>query len=100
MPFLSLADGSTEIHQQRTILRFVGKETHLYPTDSIKAAKVDELMDALEDIGGKTNAAGQGLAQEEKEAARKAACEKGGVTYGILENVDKFIAANGTGGHA
>ena len=100
LPNLTLSDGR-KIAQQRAILRFVGKETGLYPTtDSVAAAQVDELMDAAEDIGTKTNAVGQGLPQEEKEALRKVACEAGGVTYEILERIDKFVAANGQGGHA
>jgi glutathione S-transferase len=100
LPVLTLSDGSTCISQQRAILRFVGKETNLYPTDSIAAAKVDELMDALEDLSGKTFPIGAGLPQAEKEAARKEACETGGATYGILEKLEKFISENGTNGHA
>ena len=99
LPVLTLNDGR-QIAQQRAVLRFVGKETGLYPADSFAAAQVDELMDAAEDIGSKTNAVGQGLPQEEKEAARKAACQAGGTTFQILERIDKFIAANGKGGHA
>ena len=98
LPVLTLSDG-TEIAQQRAILRLVGKETNLYPTDIVAAAKVDSLMDAAEDIGVKTTAVGQGLEQAEKEAARKAATNKGGPISAILENIEHFIAANGKDGH-
>jgi glutathione S-transferase len=100
LPVLTLADGA-EIAQQRAILRLIGKVTALYPTDDIMAAaRVDSLMDAAEDIGQKTNAAGQGMAQAEKLAAREAAFVKGGAVYPVLANVDKFIAAHGQGGYA
>lgn len=99
LPVLTLADG-TEIAQQRAILRMVGKETNLYPTsDIVAAALVDSFMDAAEDMGAKTFAVGQGMEQAEKEAARKAACEKGGPIYTILEKIDAFIAANGKEGY-
>mmetsp|Transcript_15206 Transcript_15206/g.28863 ORF Transcript_15206/g.28863 Transcript_15206/m.28863 type:complete len:226 (+) Transcript_15206:73-750(+) len=99
LPVLALQDGR-EIAQQRAILRLVGKETGLYPDDSFAAAKIDELMDALEDVGSKTNGIGQGLPQEEKEAERKKACEVGGVTYEILGRIDNFVATYGKDGHA
>jgi len=71
LPVLTLQDGR-EIAQQRAILRMVGKETGLYPSaefnDNFTAAKIDELMDALEDVGSITNAVGRGLPKEEKEA--------------------------------
>jgi glutathione S-transferase len=99
LPVLTLSDGM-KIGQQHAILRFVGKETDLYPTDSVAAAKVDSLIGAVEEINAKTTAVGRGLAQEEKEAARKEACQEGGAVYGVLDKIDKFIAANGMGGHA
>jgi len=93
LPVLTLP-GGTVIAQQRAILRLIGKETGLYPTDMVEAAKVDEFMDACEDIGAKTNAAGSGLPQDEKEAARKASCTEGGVTYEILKKIDCVIGSN------
>lgn len=99
LPVLTLSDG-TEIAQQRAVLRLVGKETNLYPmTDHIAAAKVDSFMDAAEDIPGKISSAGQGLEQADKEAARKAACEKGGAVHAIWEKIDNFIDSNGKDGH-
>ena len=99
LPVLTLATGQS-VAQQHAILRLVGKETGLYPTDSLKAALVDSLMDAVEDIGSKLNSQGQGLPQDEKEAARAKAVAKGGLVYGILEKVEAFIAANGSGGYS
>ena len=100
LPFLTLADGTTTIAQQRAILRLVGKETQLYPTDVLSAAKVDEIMDAADDLGVKTNAIGQGLEKGEKETARKAAFETGGPIHALLEKIDTFIATNGQDGYA
>jgi glutathione S-transferase len=94
-----LASGQ-RVAQQHEILRLVGKETGLYPTDSLKAALVDSLMDAVEDIASKVNSQGQGLPQDEKEAARAKAVAKGGPVYGILEKVENFIATNGSGGYS
>ena len=99
LPLLTLADG-TQVGQQRAILRLIGKETGLYPADNLLAAKVDSLMDGTEDLFPKTNAVGQGLPQAEKEAARKAAAEKGGEVYGLLERIDSYIGIHGAGGHA
>eukprot|EP00565_Helicotheca_tamesis_P008879 CAMPEP_0185739704 /NCGR_PEP_ID=MMETSP1171-20130828/36008_1 /TAXON_ID=374046 /ORGANISM="Helicotheca tamensis, Strain CCMP826" /LENGTH=221 /DNA_ID=CAMNT_0028411339 /DNA_START=40 /DNA_END=705 /DNA_ORIENTATION=- len=93
LPTLTLSDG-TVIAQQRAILRLVGKMTGLYPTDPIAAARVDELMDAAEDIGAVTMKAGVGLEQAEKEAARKVYCEEGGATYGLLQRLDTKIGSN------
>ena len=103
LPTLTLADGITTIAQQRAILRLVGKETQLYPTttkDVLAAAKIDELMDAVEDLGTKTSAIGQGLEPKEKEAARKVAVAEGGPIHALLENMDSFIATNGRDGYA
>jgi hypothetical protein len=47
------SNGSIVISQQRAMLRLVGKETNLYPTVFIAAAKVDVLMDAVDDIAAK-----------------------------------------------
>mmetsp|Transcript_5558 Transcript_5558/g.6419 ORF Transcript_5558/g.6419 Transcript_5558/m.6419 type:complete len:222 (+) Transcript_5558:19-684(+) len=95
LPVLTLSDGSC-IAQQRAILRFVGKEVGLYPmNDNLAAAKVDEIMDAAEDIGATTMKAGQGLEKNAKEAARKVACEEGGAVYNLLKRIDAVIGGNG-----
>jgi len=90
MPLLTLSDG-TILAQQRSILRFVGKETGLYPTGSVLAAKVDELLDAIEDIIEKI--------MSTDESDRKAALEVGGLIHGMISKADVFIKNNGSGGH-
>ena len=42
--------GDVQIAQSNSILRYAGKLTKFYPTDNLEAAKVDELVDAIEDI--------------------------------------------------
>eukprot|EP00288_Rhodomonas_lens_P003223 CAMPEP_0177717898 /NCGR_PEP_ID=MMETSP0484_2-20121128/15289_1 /TAXON_ID=354590 /ORGANISM="Rhodomonas lens, Strain RHODO" /LENGTH=223 /DNA_ID=CAMNT_0019230027 /DNA_START=40 /DNA_END=711 /DNA_ORIENTATION=- len=96
LPMLKLPDG-TVIAQQRAILRLISKQAGLYPVDPLAAAKVDELMDAAEDLQTKVNAAGQGLEQAEKEAKRKEACESG-VVFDLVKKMDEYIAKNGSGG--
>lgn len=102
LPMLDLQDGS-RIAQQRAILRFVGAETGLYPIRggdcSYVCAKIDELMDAVEDVSVTTSGIGKGLPDTEKLAARKAACEAGGIIYNLLSRIDRFVA-NGKNGHA
>ena len=36
--------------QSNTILRYIGKLTKLYPEDPLQSARVDELLDAVEDL--------------------------------------------------
>lgn len=100
LPLLTLSNG-TVIAQQRAILRLVGKETGLYPSeDTVQAALVDSLMDACEDVGSKINAQGQGLEHPEKEAARAKAVAKDGAVYQVLQMVESFVAKYGKNGHA
>jgi glutathione S-transferase len=104
LPVLELADGS-QLAQARSVLRFVGKHTHpsLYPsddTDPLVAQRVDELMDALEDMSAAITNVGQGLDKEEKEAARLVAVSQGGTVYELLAKMDAFIQANGVDGYA
>jgi glutathione S-transferase len=100
LPQLTLSSGDV-VAQQRSMLRLVGKETGLYPTDdSIKAANIDSLMDACEDVGTKCNDTGRGLPKEEKEAARTKCIEKDGDVYGILQRIEAFIEQKGSNGYA
>lgn len=101
LPVLELADGS-QLAQSRSVLRFVGKHTGLYPIDDeLVAQRVDELMDALEDLGDTVTQVGRGLPKEEMEAERRAASEEGGLVYNSLARIDAFIEANGgEGGYA
>lgn len=100
VPILTLPTGET-ISNQRAILRFLGKKFDIYPThDDLVAARVDEIMDAIDDLSPKTNNAGQGLQGEEKLAARAAAAAPDGVIGVHLQNIDNFIAKHGSGGFA
>ena len=99
VPVLELADGS-QLAQARSILRFVGKATGLYPSEPLLAQRVDELMDALEDLDAAITSAGRGLPKEEQEAARLAAVSEGGAVYSLLAKIDAFIKAHGSGGYA
>mmetsp|Transcript_32530 Transcript_32530/g.49046 ORF Transcript_32530/g.49046 Transcript_32530/m.49046 type:complete len:222 (+) Transcript_32530:64-729(+) len=95
LPVLTLSDG-TQIAQTRAILRFVGKETALYPTENhVKAAKVDELLDAVEEMGPKIMDAGRGMEEKERLQARKVACEEGGAVYNLLVKINDSIGSNG-----
>jgi prostaglandin-H2 D-isomerase / glutathione transferase len=103
MPMLDLADGN-RIAQQRAVLRMIGVETGLYPAgrDTLTCAKIDELMDAVEDLSPTITSVGRDAPTiDEKLAMRQAACQVGGAVYGILSRLDQFIAANGKQtGHA
>jgi prostaglandin-H2 D-isomerase / glutathione transferase len=99
LPTLTLSTGEV-IAQQRAVLRMIGKETGLYPEDITKAALVDSLMDALEDLGTQTSKQGDGLPKLEKEAARAKAMAKGGPSYVCLERIEAFVASHGSDGYA
>lgn len=99
VPVLELADGS-RLAQARSVLRFVGKHTGLYPGDPLVAQRVDELMDALEDLGEAITSVGQGLPKVEQEAARLAAVSDGGAVHAFLAKIETFIGANGANGYA
>lgn len=61
LPVLLLANG-TQIGQQRAILRFVGRSTGLYPQDSLAAAMVDGVMDAVDDVRSLSGQSTHGIA--------------------------------------
>eukprot|EP01091_Cochliopodium_minus_P005236 TRINITY_DN15199_c0_g1_i1.p1 TRINITY_DN15199_c0_g1~~TRINITY_DN15199_c0_g1_i1.p1 ORF type:complete len:220 (-),score=90.44 TRINITY_DN15199_c0_g1_i1:19-654(-) len=46
----TLTVGDVTLAQSNSILRYCGKLAKLYPTDNLQAAKVDELIDAAEDV--------------------------------------------------
>lgn len=94
LPILELKDG-TVIAQTKSILRAVGKIGGLYPEDPIAAAKVDELMDALDDaFNDSLNNCGRGLEKEAKEAARVEFFATG-QGASALKKVDEIIGKNG-----
>ena len=99
LPVLELADGS-QLAQARSVLRFVGQYTGLYPSDPLVAARVDELMDALEDLDAAITNTGKCLPKDEQETARLAAVSEGGAVYNLLAKIDAFIQVHGTAGYA
>lgn len=97
MPILELPSGEV-IGQCRTIARYVAKKVGLYPSNNdILAARIDEILDAMEDFMSGVNKVGQGLPKDDKLKARKE-----GMTSGfparLLKKLDAFIAANGSNG--
>ena len=97
MPTLELSDG-THLGQARSLMRFIGKATGLYPTDALAACRVDELMDAVDDLLQITNKVGQGKEQSEKEAERSKEAESG-VVANAFERIDRYIGLHGSEGH-
>ena len=115
LPILELSDSSdgdggttTRLGQSRSILRFVGKYTGLYPTtitsdddddiniNYLHTQRIDELMDALEDLGAAISGIGIGLEKDEMEAVRLLdATTEGGMLYGMLTKIDTFIQEMG-----
>jgi len=115
LPLLELSDGTTRLGQSRSILRFVGKYTGLYPSTTtttsdndnddvhnfLRAQRIDELMDALEDLGTAVSGIGMGLNKDQMEAARLLdATKEDGVVYGMLDKIDGFIEGMGNNSYA
>jgi prostaglandin-H2 D-isomerase / glutathione transferase len=94
-PFQSLpileVDGQV-IAQSNTINRYVGKLTGLYPEDDWQAARVDEVMDAVEDIMNRI-AATFALEGEAKKKAREALAA--GSIARFLQQFEARLAAGG-----
>jgi glutathione S-transferase len=91
MPILEV-DGKV-IAQSNTINRYVGKLAGLYPKDDWQAARVDEVMDAVEDI---TTRIGQTMRLED-EAAKKSAREAlvAGPLPRFLQQIEARLKAGG-----
>jgi len=96
MPFQQLpvleVDGR-QIAQSNTINRYVGRLAGLYPEDALQAARVDEVMDAVEDISTKI---GQTMRIDDA-AAKKAAREAlvAGPLPRYLQQVEARLKAGG-----
>eukprot|EP00494_Astrolonche_serrata_P027301 UN27564 len=96
VPVLSV-DGKP-LAQTRAILRFVGGVTNMYPKDSFLAAKCDEIINAMEDVGSAISKEGKGLEGDAKKKARADSCKSGNIKN-LLTKVDTFIKDNGSDGH-
>mmetsp|Transcript_10766 Transcript_10766/g.31942 ORF Transcript_10766/g.31942 Transcript_10766/m.31942 type:complete len:235 (-) Transcript_10766:205-909(-) len=100
VPVLELPDGS-RLAQTHAVLRYVGRISNprLYPEDPLLGARVDELMDAINDAQVAINSVGKDMGPAEKLAARKVAAEDG-ILADFLSRIDSFVGAHGSGGHA
>eukprot|EP00470_Lotharella_oceanica_P009414 CAMPEP_0170187298 /NCGR_PEP_ID=MMETSP0040_2-20121228/41356_1 /TAXON_ID=641309 /ORGANISM="Lotharella oceanica, Strain CCMP622" /LENGTH=172 /DNA_ID=CAMNT_0010434301 /DNA_START=72 /DNA_END=590 /DNA_ORIENTATION=+ len=99
MPELELPSGE-KIGQTRSITRFIGKMSGLYPAfDALTAAKIDDVMDICEDLMTSVNKIGQGMEKAEKEKAR-AEGMKSGKPAAILKAIESYIGAQGKNGCA
>lgn len=76
VPILTLKDG-TVLSQSNAILRFVGRESGLYPEDPFEASKVDEMIDLIEDIHVWVWHAVNEKGQEKKKEIRRRMVEEG-----------------------
>jgi len=94
-PFQSLpvleVDGKT-IAQSNAINRYVGKLAGLYPKDDWQAARVDEVMDAVEDISVKIGST-FALEGEAKQKAREALAA--GALARFLQQLNARLEAGG-----
>jgi len=94
VPFLTF-DGMT-MGQSKAILRYLGKEITydgepLYPKDSMKAYKCDELIDLIEDMRSPIAPTFAIKDQAEKEAARAALFAPDGKITKFLEKLEKRL---------
>lgn len=64
-----LEEGGRKVAQSNAILRYVGIQHGLYPTDAWTAAEHDALLQSVEDLRYKMP--GSGLSDEEKKTARE-----------------------------
>eukprot|EP00005_Dracoamoeba_jomungandri_P012535 CAMPEP_0174277598 /NCGR_PEP_ID=MMETSP0439-20130205/61021_1 /TAXON_ID=0 /ORGANISM="Stereomyxa ramosa, Strain Chinc5" /LENGTH=345 /DNA_ID=CAMNT_0015369935 /DNA_START=24 /DNA_END=1059 /DNA_ORIENTATION=- len=88
-------EGKGTIGQSNAALRYIGKETGLYPTDNWTAAKVDEVLDACEDVYGKIGPTFR-LQGEEQKAAREALVAEGGAFHVYLSGFESIANEMGT----
>ncbi len=94
LPLLKL--GGKIISQSNAILRWVGAQSGLYPKDAVAALRVDEALDAGEDM-----MAPMGASIREEDPARKAAMREDMATNSIptyFARFEKLIHENGDTG--
>merc|ERR1712137_681502 len=96
LPVLILEDGS-QITQSTAILRWMGKQGGLYPTDLLASLQVDEVMDAIEDIYGLIGPTMHIKDEEEKLNKRRELSE--GRLPNHLKGLSKLAARNGDNGY-
>lgn len=91
LPVLEV-DGEV-ISQTNTINRYVGKLAGLYPDDPLEAARCDEVMDALEDIGSKVSVTFRMSDEDEKRRTREELAE--GPIPQYLKRLGEMLEARG-----
>ena len=96
VPVLVLEDGS-QVTQSTAILRWVGKQGGLYPTDLLASLHADEVMDAIEDFYGAISPTMQIKDEEEKLAKRKELAE--GRLPLLLKGLSELAQRNGDNGY-
>ncbi len=72
LPYLTV-EGHAPIAQSNTILRFIGRAHGLLPTDLYEAARLESLMDAVEDMRGRMGPIARLKDPEEKRQKREEA---------------------------
>jgi len=85
--------GKGTLGQSGAILRYVGKQTNLYPKDDFEAALVDDILDACEDVGAKVGPTMQEKDDAKKKEAREALLKDSLPT--IFGNLNKAVGTKG-----
>lgn len=90
------------VAQSKAILRYIGKMasyngTCLYPRDALQAAKVDELMDAFDDLWILLAPTFRISDPEQKEQARQQLFSQGGEAAQMLEIFDTVLSRSTNG---
>ncbi|KAJ3255366.1 hypothetical protein HK104_007153, partial [Borealophlyctis nickersoniae] len=96
LPVLHLEDG-TQIAQSQAILRYVGKLSGLYPEDRVKAAKVDQVMAAFEDLSTQLQPSIYEENLPTRLQMRRDLIAPSSRFTTLLRHLDALIASNGTG---
>ena len=96
LPVLVLDDG-TKVSQSNAILRWAGKQSTLYPSDSTEALRVDEVIDALDDVVGVFRSTFRIEDEAEKKAKQEEAAA--GPLIPFLKGLEALAIRNGNNGH-
>jgi len=86
--------GKGTLGQSNAILRYVGKLTNLYPKDDFDAARVDDLLDASEDIALKLTPTLFEKDEAKKKQDRENLISSSGDLTKIFGNLEKIAAAH------
>eukprot|EP01123_Difflugia_compressa_P000096 TRINITY_DN1019_c0_g7_i2.p1 TRINITY_DN1019_c0_g7~~TRINITY_DN1019_c0_g7_i2.p1 ORF type:complete len:247 (+),score=53.61 TRINITY_DN1019_c0_g7_i2:111-743(+) len=93
IPFLEI-DGKP-IAQSNAIIRYVGKLTNLYPTDQWAAAKVDEVLDTVEDITNLIVPSLRETDNDKRQQMREAMIAPNGPLTLAIAGLEKIISEGG-----